>query len=75
MTNSVIKLLRDSLRMYGSIDSLPEAIMAPDWGAWDHYHDWRAYVPGAIQNAWNAMSNEARVVAYLMAQEQRDSQV
>ena len=37
-------------------------------------HDWRNYIPDEVRTAWNEMSVEARVMVYILAQQQAENE-
>lgn len=47
-----------------------ERIENPQWGSTGRVHDWRNYIPDAVQANWERLSLETRLVAYCMAEKQ-----
>ena len=48
-------------------DQAGHAINLPNWNAAHPPGDWRVYIPSSIQNEWDGLSIEARLVAYVIA--------
>lgn len=49
---------------------LPDGWREPDWNEGGKVHNWRTYIPEALQRRWLSLSEETRTVAAAMAQEQ-----
>jgi len=48
-----------------------DLIAHPQWNADDATSDWRLYVPIAVQRLWGRLGLEARVTAFIVAEENR----
>ena len=44
-----------------------KAIENPDWDTVQICHNWRQYVPAEVKNAWDVLNQDAKIVAYTMA--------
>lgn len=44
-----------------------EAILSPEWENKGRVHDWRNYIPKALQGIWGDLSYDAQVIAYYLA--------
>ena len=51
-----------------------EAITNPEWERVGRVHDWRNYISEILQDNWDSLSEETRLVAYSMAGEQASSE-
>ena len=40
-----------------------------DWNAGGRVHNWRSHVPDEIQDVWDELSDEARGIVLIMAEE------
>lgn len=47
--------------------SATKNILNPEWGNNDRVHDWRNYISTQLQDIWNELSLDARIVAYYIA--------
>jgi hypothetical protein len=39
-----------------------------------YIHDWQRYIPENVRGAWPTLSDEARGIAYLIAEQQADAE-
>ena len=46
----------------------PGEILRSSWDGLGKCHDWRNYIPDAMRDRWLALSPDARVAAYIMAE-------
>lgn len=46
-----------------------EAILNPEWENAGRVNDWRNYIPEKLQEIWNDLSCDAKIIAYYMADE------
>ena len=53
-----------------SIEQLEELLSDPGFGAYGRQHDWRAYIPPEIVEAWPILTADAMIVAFYMAHTQ-----
>lgn len=51
-----------------------DAIENPDFGSRGTVHDWRNYIPAALQFNWQKLSFEMRMLAYFMAEQEADKE-
>jgi hypothetical protein len=47
----------------------PEAILRPAWKKVRRTNDWRNYIPDAMRERWLRLSDDARVAAYILAEQ------
>jgi hypothetical protein len=72
---------RDSVESSALLASLPphdrwmiEAINKPEFDKATRVHDWRNHVPKTIEKVWSHLSEEARLVAIMMAEEEASNE-
>ena len=56
-------------------DSFGDEVTAVVWGDGGRVHNWRNYVPPRLKKIWHHLSMEAKVVIYIMADEQASDEV
>lgn len=45
-----------------------------DWNNNHKVHDWKNYVPEIVQELWNELTMESRMIAYMMAEQQASNE-
>ena len=70
-TNFAEQILR-GVDQYGYAS---QAIVHPRFAEATRVHDWRNYVPEIVQELWPDLSEDAKAIAYLMAEERASSEV
>lgn len=46
----------------------------PQWDKMRRVHEWRRYIPQVLRENWKALTAEARIAVYLMAEEQANNE-
>jgi len=53
-----------------NLDDVIERMNHPNWHIEKHIHDWEGYIPKEWQKIWNSLPIEAKLVAFLMSENQ-----
>jgi hypothetical protein len=63
--------LRDTLALELGLGYISEDQHGPDvdWNAGGCVHNWRNYIPECVQDMWADLPEEARVIAWAMAED------
>jgi hypothetical protein len=64
--------LEKELKERGGLSHVLKRIAHPNWDSAGALRDWRHCVPPTIAWAWESLTVEAKVVAYLMAESHQD---
>lgn len=64
-----LDLLRDEWPSLPSDAEILAAVENPCWEDRQKVHDWRNHVPDAMRRWWNELHLDAKIVAYIMAEE------
>ena len=59
---------------YGFSEYFLDEIAQPSWDQRRRVHDWRNHVPYSIVNAWHALNDDARAIAYYYAKDKAMSE-
>lgn len=51
-----------------------EQLSEPNWDEYDRVHNWRNYIPKALREHWHELSEDARLVAFYMAESRASSE-
>lgn len=62
------------IKLFECHSDAANAIHDPRWGDRGRVHDWRNYVPDAIRDNWDSLSEETRLVVYCMAEQQASAE-
>jgi hypothetical protein len=63
---SIFELLKDDINE----EPLLAAVQSPNWEDAAPCQNWKNYIPNCVRRIWDELTTEAKVVAFLVAEEQ-----